>query len=66
MSMDTVTTYEMRQRRAYQLYVGYKTHTHEYRQIAESFGLNSTGELNGQMCVIYNAKRRARLARRNA
>jgi hypothetical protein len=56
----------MRQRRAYQLYVGYKTHTHEYRQIAESFGLNSTGELNGQMCVIYNAKRRARLARRNA
>lgn len=58
-------SYEALQRRAYRLYVGYQTHTFEYRRIAESFGL-STGELNSKLCDIYNAKRRARHARRNA
>jgi hypothetical protein len=58
-------TYEVRQRRAYRLYVGYKTQTLEYRSLAESFGL-TTGQLNSQMCVIYNARLRARSARRAA
>ena len=57
-------TYEQRQAKAYRLYVRYQTHTQAYRDLAASFGLSSTGELNRQMCEIYNAKRRARLAKR--
>lgn len=60
------SSYEARQRRAYRLYVGYKTSTFEYRRLAESFGLSSTGELNRQMWAIHNARRERRLARRKA
>lgn len=63
---QSTLSYEARQRRAYRLYVGYKTHTFEYRQLAESFGLKGTGELNRQMCEIYNARLRARSAKRFA
>lgn len=65
-SQNANVSYEARQRRAYRLYVGYKTSTFEYRRLAESFGLNSTGELNRQMWAIHNARLRARLARRAA
>lgn len=64
-SIETMS-YEARQRRAYRLYVGYKTSTYEYRRLAESFGLNGPGELNGQMCAIYNARLRARNLKRIA
>ena len=44
-------------RRAYRLYVGYKTTTSEYRQIADEMGL-TIGQLNSRLWVKHTARYR--------
>jgi len=56
-------SYEARIKRAYRLYVQYKTTTQEYRELAQSFNISPLG-LNAQLNGVHNARLRARAIRR--